>query len=59
VPVNMRGRTGGAPSTRRLRLVYYYVRLLVVLLVSATSRGQRARRSITRHSNEESEAGTS
>jgi glycosyltransferase involved in cell wall biosynthesis len=59
VPVNMRGRTGGAPSTRRLRLVYYYVRLLVVLLVSATSRGQRARRSITRHSGEESEAGGS
>jgi glycosyltransferase involved in cell wall biosynthesis len=49
VPVNMRGRTGGAPSTRRLRLVYYYVRLLVVLLVSTTSRGQRARRSQHRH----------
>jgi glycosyltransferase involved in cell wall biosynthesis len=49
IPVNMRGRTGGAPSTRRLRLVYYYVRLLVVLLVSATSRGQRSRRHDTRH----------
>jgi glycosyltransferase involved in cell wall biosynthesis len=44
VPVNMRGRVGGAPSTRRIRLVYYYVRLLVVLVVSTTSRGQRARR---------------
>jgi glycosyltransferase involved in cell wall biosynthesis len=44
VPVNMRGRVGGAPSTRRLRLIYYYVRLLVILLVSTTSRGQRARR---------------
>ena len=49
VPVNMRGRTGGAPSNRRLRLVYYYVRLLVVLVVSTTSRGQRARRDVHRH----------
>jgi glycosyltransferase involved in cell wall biosynthesis len=44
VPANMRGRVGGAPSTRRLRLIYYYVRLLVILLVSTTSPGQRARR---------------
>jgi len=44
VPANMRGRTGGAPSTRRFKLVYYYVRLLVVLVVSTKSRGQRARR---------------
>jgi glycosyltransferase involved in cell wall biosynthesis len=49
VGVNMRGRTGGAPSTRRLRLVYYYVRLVIVLLASTTSRGQRARRDATRH----------
>jgi glycosyltransferase involved in cell wall biosynthesis len=49
VAVNMRGRTGGAPSTRRLRLVYYYVRLVIVLLASTTSRGQRARRTATRH----------
>jgi glycosyltransferase involved in cell wall biosynthesis len=48
VPVNMRGRVGGAPSTRRIRLIYYYVRLLVVLLVSTTSRGQRARRTAKR-----------
>ena len=47
VAVNMRGRTGGAPSTRRLKLVYYYVRLVVVLVVSTTSRGQRARRNAT------------
>lgn len=38
VAVNMRGRTGGAPSTRSLKLVYYYVRLLVVLLASAGRR---------------------
>ena len=48
VAVNMRGRTGGAPSTKRLKLVYYYVRLVVVLLVSTTSRGQRARRNADR-----------
>jgi glycosyltransferase involved in cell wall biosynthesis len=48
VAVNMRGRTGGAPSTRRLKLFYYYVRLIVVLLVSTTSRGQRARRTARR-----------
>ena len=50
VPVNMRGRTGGAPSTRRFKLVYYYVRLVVVLLASTTSRGQRARRTASRGS---------
>jgi glycosyltransferase involved in cell wall biosynthesis len=49
VPVNMRGRTGGAPSNRRLRLVYYYVRLLVVLVVSTTSRKEQARRHDLRH----------
>ena len=48
VPANMRGRTGGAPSTRNFKLVYYYVRLLVVLLVSTTSRNQRARRTAQR-----------
>ncbi len=52
VPANMRGRTGGAPSTRNFKLVYYYVRLLVVLLVSTTSRGQRARRSAARDGDE-------
>jgi hypothetical protein len=41
----MRGRTDGTPSTHNFKLVYYYVRLLVVLLVSTTSRGQRERRS--------------
>jgi glycosyltransferase involved in cell wall biosynthesis len=48
VPANMLGRTGGAPSTRNFKLVYYYVRLLVVLVVSTTSRGQRARRTAKR-----------
>jgi glycosyltransferase involved in cell wall biosynthesis len=36
VGVNMHGRTGGAPSNRRFRLLYYYVRLVVVLLSSAS-----------------------
>ncbi|HXY92578.1 MAG TPA: glycosyltransferase family 2 protein [Acidimicrobiia bacterium] len=48
IAVNMRGRTGGAPSSRRLKLLYYYVRLIVVLVVSMTSRGQRARRTADR-----------
>jgi glycosyltransferase involved in cell wall biosynthesis len=34
VPADMRERTGGAPSTRRFRLVYYYVRLIVVMITS-------------------------
>jgi glycosyltransferase involved in cell wall biosynthesis len=41
--VNMRGRTGGAPSTRRLKLVYYYVRLVIVILSSTSSSGGRRR----------------
>jgi glycosyltransferase involved in cell wall biosynthesis len=36
VPCGIRGRTGGAPSTRGWKLGYYYVRLLVVLLTSYT-----------------------
>lgn len=48
VPVNMRGRTGGAPSTRKFKLVYYYVRLLVVLLTSGTRQSSRVRANKTR-----------
>ena len=36
VPSDMRGRVGGAPSTRGWKLAYYYTRLLVVLLTSYT-----------------------
>jgi len=46
--VNMRGRTGGAPSTRRVKLVYYYVRLVIVILTSTTSSGGRRRANRTR-----------
>jgi len=38
VPVEMREREAGQPSTRRLRLVYHYLRLLVVLVASAPRR---------------------
>jgi len=34
VPVFMHERTAGTPSNRRFRLVYHYLRLLVVLVAS-------------------------
>ncbi len=39
VPVRMSSRTGGQPSNRRLRLLYHYLRLLLVITVSARRRG--------------------
>ena len=48
VAVNMRGRTGGAPSTRRWKAIYYYVRLVIVILTATTSRGGRRRANETR-----------
>ena len=41
VPVRMRSRSAGMPSTRNLKLVYHYLRLLVVMAASATRRGRR------------------
>lgn len=38
VPVDMRSRSAGVPSARRLRLVYHYLRLLLVLGSSARRR---------------------
>jgi glycosyltransferase involved in cell wall biosynthesis len=38
VPVDMRSRSAGTPSARRLRLVYHYLRLLLVLGSSARRR---------------------
>lgn len=35
VPVQMRERAGGVPSTRNLRLLYHFVRLLVVMATTA------------------------
>lgn len=38
VPVQMHERAGGVPSTRRLKLVYHYLRLLVVMTATAPRR---------------------
>lgn len=38
VPVSMRQRDGGRPSTVRLKLAYHYVRLVVTLLTHAGRR---------------------
>ena len=38
VPVHMSDREAGTPSNRRLRLVYHYLRLMVVLVASAPRR---------------------
>ena len=38
VPVGMRRRAGGSASTRRLRLVYHYLRIYAVLFSSASRR---------------------
>jgi glycosyltransferase involved in cell wall biosynthesis len=38
VPVHMTARLAGQPSNRRLRLLYHYLRLLLVIMVSAGRR---------------------
>jgi glycosyltransferase involved in cell wall biosynthesis len=38
VPVRMRIRSAGNPTTRRFRLAYHYVRLLFIIAVTATRR---------------------
>jgi glycosyltransferase involved in cell wall biosynthesis len=38
IPVHMREREGGEPSNRRWRLVYHYLRVLLVLTASASRR---------------------
>ncbi len=40
-PVVMRKRASGTPSSRRFRLIYHYVRLLIVLVTTASVRGRR------------------
>jgi glycosyltransferase involved in cell wall biosynthesis len=42
VPVVMHDRVGGRASNRNLRLAYHFVRLLIVLVASGTSRDRRA-----------------
>jgi glycosyltransferase involved in cell wall biosynthesis len=44
VPVHMNSRSAGLPSNRRLRLVYHYLRLLLVITVSAGRRPATTRR---------------
>lgn len=41
IPVTMRERSGGVASNRNLRLVYHYVRLLLVLAAMASLRQRR------------------
>lgn len=43
VPTRMRGRAGGAPSQRNLRLVYRYLRTMLVLACTASRRRARSR----------------
>jgi glycosyltransferase involved in cell wall biosynthesis len=44
VAVRMHVRSGGIPSTRSLRLVFHYLRLLSVLVVTVSLRGRRTTR---------------
>jgi glycosyltransferase involved in cell wall biosynthesis len=44
VPTRIRARTAGQPSTRHVRLVYHYLRLLIVLLSQTPTRRQRRAR---------------
>jgi glycosyltransferase involved in cell wall biosynthesis len=41
VPTRIRARAAGQPSNRNVRLVYHYLRLLVVMLSQVTSRRRR------------------
>ena len=43
-PVVMHRRAGGAPSNRNVKLIYHYLRLLLVLASTASLRGRAARR---------------
>lgn len=46
VPVHMRSRAEGTPSTRRLRLLYHYTRLMLVITVSASRRKRGDRNAV-------------
>ncbi|MEO8897904.1 MAG: glycosyltransferase family 2 protein [Candidatus Dormibacter sp.] len=45
-PVVMHERSGGSPSSRNLKLVYHYLRLLVVLVAMASLRQRRGARAV-------------
>ena len=44
VPITMRQRAGGRPSNRSLKLLYHYVRLLVVIVFTVPVRGRGSAR---------------
>ncbi len=44
VPVSMRPRAGGVPSTRNVKLLYHFVRLIVVMVSTAPVRWRKGRR---------------
>jgi hypothetical protein len=46
VPVTMHERCGGSPSNRNVKLVYHYMRLLLVLVSMASLRQRRGARAI-------------
>lgn len=46
VPAKMHERVAGKPSNRNLRLVYHYLRLMVVLLTTASRRGRHLREAV-------------
>jgi glycosyltransferase involved in cell wall biosynthesis len=43
VPALMRQRTAGIPSNRSVKLLYHYLRLMIVMLSTASWRGRRTR----------------
>lgn len=47
VPVKMRVRAGGEPSHKSLRLYYHYLRLLIVMGLTASLRGRRSTRRLS------------
>ena len=42
VPTSMRRRAAGKPSNRNLKLVYHYVRLMIMMLTTASRQGRQA-----------------
>ena len=45
IPAEMRQRAGGRPSSRNFKLLYHYIRLLIVMVTTAPVRGRMRRRS--------------
>lgn len=47
VPVRMRVRAAGVPSSRNVRLMYHYIRMLLVIALTASLDARRARRRVS------------